>query len=230
MKYKKIIKATFLERPNRFVAYCLIENEIHRCHVKNTGRCKELLMSGVTVYLEEGHNPNRKTKYSVVSVEKDGQIINIDSQSPNLVVFEALQNGFVPLGVTGEITKVKKEVAFSNSRFDIYLETTKEKGFIEIKGVTLKEGKIAKFPDAPTTRGTKHLLELIKAKQEGYFASAFFLLQMTNCSEITPNVNTDPKFSKALQLASANGVIVQAFDSIVTPSTIRLNKNIPVHL
>lgn len=228
MEYKNIIPAKFIERPNRFVAYCEINGKVEKCHVKNTGRCKELLIKGTTVYLEESDNPERKTKFSLVSVENLRQIINIDSQSPNKVVYEALEKGFTPFGVTGKVKNFKKEVTFQNSRFDIFLETEHEQGFIEIKGVTLKHNKIAMFPDAPTERGTKHVLELIEAKRQGYFASVFFLLQMTNCSVVTPNHYTDPKFANAIHLAKKAGVIVQAYDSVITPNSITIGEKVPV--
>lgn len=175
MKYNKIVKGKFIERPNRFIAYCDIDGKVEKVHVKNTGRCKELLIEGCTVYLEESDNPNRKTKYSLVAVEKGKRLINMDSQIPNKVVYEALENGLIQLpGLNEEITYIKPEQKYHDSRFDIYLETKNKKVFIEIKGVTLEENGVVMFPDAKTERGVKHINELIKAKNDGYECYIFF--------------------------------------------------------
>ena len=170
MNYKKIVKAKFIERPNRFIAYCEVDGNIEKVHVKNTGRCRELLIPECTVYLEESDNPNRKTKYSLISVEKGKRIINMDSQVPNKVVYEGLKNNKIKLpGISEEITLIKPEKTYGNSRFDIYLEAGNKKAFIEVKGVTLEEDNIVKFPDAKTERGVKHINELIEASKDGYY-------------------------------------------------------------
>lgn len=229
MKYKEIVSGEFIARPNRFIAYCTIDGVKHKCHVKNTGRCKELLLPGATVYLERSNNPNRKTEFSLVSVRKNEQIINIDSQSPNKIAYDAIVSGaFRPFGLKGTLLEIKREVTYGNSRFDLFIKTDKEEGFIEVKGVTLKENRIAMFPDAPTERGRKHVLELIKAKQQGYYASALLVLQMTNCSAVTANWYTDPPFSTAITEAKNQGVIIQGFDCSVTKDTISYHEPIPV--
>ena len=179
MKYNKVVEAKFIERPNRFVAYCDINGEIEKIHVKNTGRCKELLVPGCTVYLEESDNPNRKTKYSLISVIKENRLINMDSQVTNKMVCEALKDKSLILpGFDEEITLIKPEKTYENSRFDVYLEGKTKKAFIEIKGCTLEEDNIVKFPDAKTDRGVKHVKELIKAKEDGYLAYIIIVIQM----------------------------------------------------
>ena len=169
MKYQNVVEAIFLERPNRFVAYCKVAGETQKVHVKNTGRCKELLVPGAVVYLEESDNPNRKTKYSLVAVEKGDLLINMDSQVPNQVVEEALRTGRIKLpGIIEPLTFIKREKTYGQSRFDFYVETAEEKIFIEVKGVTLEEDGVVRFPDAPTERGVKHVEELMEATKEGY--------------------------------------------------------------
>jgi len=175
MKYGKIVHGCFDKRVNRFIAEVFIDGIKKRVHVKNTGRCKELLLPGVDLLLEYSDSPNRKTKYSLIAVNKNGNWVNIDSQAPNAVAYEALKSG--KIARFKEIDLLRREVTYGNSRFDIYFERGKEKGFIEVKGVTLEEDGIAMFPDAPTTRGTKHVLELIKAIDEGYTAAILFIIQ-----------------------------------------------------
>ena len=171
MKYKNIVKGKFLERPNRFISYCEIDNNIEKVHVKNTGKCKELLIPNSVVYLEESDNPNRKTKYSLISVQKNDRLINMDSQVPNKVVYEGLKNNKIILPeLDEEIIYIKPEKTYENSRFDIYLETENKKAFIEVKGVTLEDNDIVMFPDAKTERGVKHINELIKASKDGYLS------------------------------------------------------------
>lgn len=159
MKYNNIYEGIFLERPNRFIANVLIDGKKEKVHVKNTGRCKEILIKGTKVYLEKSNNPNRKTKYSLISAYKGNQLINIDSQVPNKVVFDAVQSNKIE-GLNN-IKVLKREVTFGNSRFDLYFEKDNEKGFIEVKGVTLEDNGLSLFPDAPTERGTKHIKEMI---------------------------------------------------------------------
>ena len=168
MKYNNIVEGKFLERPYRFISYCEIDNNIEKVHVKNTGKCKELLIPKCKVYLEESDNPNRKTKYSLISVQKGNRLINMDSQVPNKVVYEALLNNKISLpGLNENIIKIKPETTYENSRFDIYIETENKRAFIEVKGVTLEEDDIVMFPDAKTERGVKHINELVKASKEG---------------------------------------------------------------
>lgn len=229
MKYKKVINAIFLKRPNRFIAHVLIDDREEIVHVKNTGRCRELLVAGAKVVLEDcSHNLNRKTKYSLIAVWKDNMLVNIDSQVPNHVVFQGLQDGLIK-GYKN-LNNIRKEVTFGNSRFDIYFEDGDKKGFIEVKGVTLEEDRVAMFPDAPTERGTKHVLEMIEAVKEGYKGCIFFLIQMKGPEVFKLNWKMDRDFSKAIKLASENGVDILTYDSIVTNDTIYINRQIPIDL
>lgn len=229
MEYKKVIEGVFLKRPNRFIAQVIINGEEETVHVKNTGRCRELLVPGAKVILEDcSHNLNRKTRYSLIAVWKDNVLVNMDSQVPNKVVFDAINEnkikGFENLDL------LKREVTFGNSRFDMYFENEDEKGFIEVKGVTLENGGISMFPDAPTERGTKHVLEMIEAVKEGYKGAIFFLIQMKGPEEFRLNWEMDKKFSEAIKLASENGVSIIAYDSIVKENGIYINKPIKIDL
>lgn len=231
MKYKKMVEAKFIERPNRFVAYCDINGEVEKVHVKNTGRCKELLTPGCTVYLEESDNLSRKTKYSLISVMKGDRLINMDSQVTNKMVYEALEDKSLILpGFDEEIILIKPEKTYGNSRFDIYLEGKTKKAFIEIKGCTLEEDNVIKFPDAKTERGVKHVKELIKAKQEGYLAYIIMVIQMEDVLYFTPNINMHKEFGDVLKEANENGVKILAYDSIVDIDNIKLNNPVDVVL
>lgn len=224
MKYKNIFKGIFIERPNRFIAICEIDGKKEICHVKNTGRCRELLQNGVTVYLEKSPNPNRKTQFDLISVQKNGRLINMDSQAPNYVVAESLDKIF------DNIKFFRQEFKYGNSRFDIYVETDKSKIFVEVKGVTLENDGIVRFPDAPTERGIKHLKELQKAVNEGYEACVVFLVQMSDVKYFEPNYETHFEFAEALRTARDNGVRIYAFDSIITTDEIKLNNQIEVRI
>lgn len=230
MKYKKIVKAKFIERPNRFIAYCEIDGEIEKVHVKNTGKCRELLVPGYEVYLEEGNNPNRKTKYSLIGVKRGERLINMDSQVPNKVVYEALVNDKIKLPEIGKILYIKPEKTYNKSRFDIYLETENEKVFIEIKGVTLEEDNVVMFPDAKTERGVKHINELIKATKEGYKCFIIFVVQMKDVLYFTPNNKMHKELGDALIEAEKNGVKVLAYDSIIKEDSIDIDKEVKVIL
>ena len=218
MKYKGRIKeGVFLSRPNRFIAYVMVDGREEKCHVKNTGRCRELLVPGCKVYLEESENPNRSTRFDLVATEKkigDSSIlINMDSQAPNSVVEEWLRKG----ELFGEKAEVKREVTYSDSRFDFSI--TDESGrisFLEVKGCTLEKNGVVMFPDAPTERGVKHVKELIKAKKEGYGAYILILVQMCGVKYFVPNWDTHPAFGEALREAERNGVVILCYDSIVT--------------
>lgn len=228
MEYGKIIQGKFIKRRNRFIAEVLINENIETVHVKNTGRLKELFVEGANVLLEEGNNPNRKTKYSLIAIEKNGKLVNIDSQAPNKVAFES-----VKLNKLNEIPKttvVKQEVTYGKSRFDLYFESKEGRGFIEVKGVTLEENGVASFPDAPTTRGTKHIYELIKATKEGYVGIILFIIQLEGCKVFIPNRKTDPNFCDALLEAEKSGVKIVAYDTIVKDNGMVLNKRIPIQL
>ena len=224
MKYSNIYKGKFLERPNRFIAICEIDGKKEICHVKNTGRYRELLVKGATVYLEKSSNPNRKTQYDLVSVQKNDKLINMDSQIPNYVVVESINKVF------DKVIFVKQEYKYGNSRFDIYIETETEKIFVEVKGVTLEEDGVVRFPDAPTERGVKHLKELQKAVSEGYRACVVFLVQMQDVKYFEPNSETHPEFANELKNAYENGVEIFVYDSIVTPDEIKLNKSVKIKM
>ncbi len=232
MKYKGRIKeGVFLSRPNRFIAYVMVDGREEKCHVKNTGRCRELLVPGCKVYLEESENPNRSTRFDLVATEKkigDSSIlINMDSQAPNSVVEEWLRKG----ELFGEKAEVKREVTYSDSRFDFSI--TDESGrisFLEVKGCTLEKNGVVMFPDAPTERGVKHVKELIKAKKEGYGAYILILVQMCGVKYFVPNWDTHPAFGEALREAERNGVVILCYDSIVTSDSITLFKSVPVVL
>lgn len=231
MKYGHVIRAIFLERPNRFVAHCEVAGEIHKVHVKNTGRCKELLIPGAVVYLEECDHPNRKTKYSLIAVEKGQLLINMDSQAPNQVVEEALRVGKIKLPhVTEPIRFIRREKTYGQSRFDFYLETENEKIFIEVKGVTLEEEGVVRFPDAPTDRGIKHIEELMRASQEGYACYVLFVVQMEEAHYFTPHEVRHPAFADTLIKAAQNGVGVLAYTCEVEPDRLAISKPLEVRL
>lgn len=226
MKYPNIKQGIFLERPNRFIAHILVDGVLEIVHVKNTGRCREILQPGVNVILEKAGHSKRKTLYSLIAVYKDRMLINIDSQVPNQVIYEGLKQGLLP--EFGKLTRIAKEVRRGNSRLDLYYENELGKGFIEVKGVTLERDGMALFPDAPTERGVKHLLELVEAVKSGYQGCLFFLIQMTGPTSFQPNAVMDPKFSEALLLADNSGVKIMAYDSIVTEDGIILGKPVKV--
>ncbi|MBR6558256.1 MAG: DNA/RNA nuclease SfsA [Clostridia bacterium] len=202
MKYSNITEGTFISRPNRFIAYVNINGVTETCHVKNTGRCKELLIPGVKVILEVSDNPSRKTKYDLIAVYKGDILINIDSQAPNKVFYEWVKGS----GLFGTDIYVKPECKYKNSRFDFYIKSGDRRIFVEVKGVTLEKDGVLLFPDAPTERGVKHLNELIDAKQNGYEAYVFFIIQTEKCLYFSPNRETHPEFADALRLAVKNGV------------------------
>ncbi len=193
----------------------------------NTGRCKELLIEGVTVYLTYNDNPNRKTSYTLIGVMKGDRLINIDSKAPNQVVEEALLKNKIDLGF--KYNKIKREYTHGDSRFDFYLEGEGQKALMEVKGVTLEKDGIVAFPDAPTKRGLKHVKGLDNS-QENYLTFVLFVIQMEDVKFFTPNYLTDPGFSRGLKEASENGVKVLAYDSIVTKNSIELNKEVPLIL
>lgn len=231
MKYNKMVKAKFIERPNRFVAYCDIDGDIEKIHVKNTGRCKELLVPGCEVYLEESNNPNRATKYSLISVMKGDRLINMDSQVTNKMVYESLKDKSLVLpGFDEEMTLIKPEKTYGNSRFDVYIEGETKKAFIEIKGCTLEVDNVIKFPDAKTERGVKHVKELIKAREEGYLAYVILVIQMEDVLYFTPNIEMHKEFGDVLKEADEKGVKILAYDSIVDVESIKLNKPVKVVL
>lgn len=227
MKYERIVSAKFIERPNRFIAYVDVLGKKEKVHVKNTGRCRELLIEGTTVYLETSDNPNRSTKYDLVAVCKGDRdrVINIDSQAPNKVVEEWLRAG----GLYKDIDLVRPETTFHNSRFDFLIQSLDgRKAFVEVKGVTLERDNIAYFPDAPSDRAVKHIEELIEAVSEGYEAYLIFVIQMKEIKHVEPNWVMQPEFGAALQKARNAGVHILSYDCIVAPDTLKLDLQIPV--
>ncbi len=210
MKYEDIHKGEFISRPNRFIANVIIDGKAETAHVKNTGRCKELLVPGAAVYLQRHHNTERKTKWSLISVEKGARIINIDSQAPNKAVFEWLSKGGLP-----DVTDIKPEFSYGSSRVDFLVTAGTQRILIEVKGVTLEKDGIAMFPDAPTERGVRHLKELCNSLGDGFLAMVIFVIQMDGVRYFTPNVLTHKEFADSLSHVSRNGVRVLAFDCSV---------------
>ena len=225
MQYTQpIVKGSFRSRPNRFIAKVDIDGRLETCHVKNTGRCKELLTDGATVYLEHWDSSKRKTNYDLIAVEKGSLLINMDSQAPNKVAGEYLPTLFP------DYTLIKPEVTHGSSRVDFYLERPGEQWFIEVKGVTLEDGGIVRFPDAPTERGVKHVEELTHALTEGYRTMILFVVQMEGMQYVEPNDVTHPAFGETLRKARAAGVEVRAVECHVTPETLTALREIPVKL
>lgn len=229
MKYENIKKAKFLNRINRFVAEIEINNKIELCHIKNTGRCKELLIKNATIYVQENIKKERKTKYSLISVLKKDLHINMDSQIPNYVALEAIKNNKIE--EIQNISFLKAEAKYLNSRFDIYFEKNNgKKGFIEIKGVTLEENGVLKFPDAPSKRAVKHINELIQAKNEGYEVYILFIIQMEKAIYFTPNKETDKDFFNALLKAKNGGISILAYNCFISKDEIYIKHKIEIKI
>lgn len=226
MKYKKIVEVRFVSRPNRFIAKVVLNEEIIDVHVKNTGRCKELLVPGTLVVLAESDNLSRKTKYDLVCVKKGKRWINMDSQIPNKAAEEWIRGG----GLFEEKIQVFTERKYGNSRFDLYVESDKRKAFIEVKGVTLEEEDVVRFPDAPTERGIKHLKELIHCIEEGYEAYILFVIQMKGVLRFEPNWERHQEFAEVLREAAEKGVHILAFDCDVTENEMLISAPVPVDL
>ena len=230
MKYKNIVEGKFVSRPNRFIAHVEIEGVEHVVHVKNTGRCRELLQPGATVYLEKSDNPARKTLYDLVSVKKGKRIVNMDSQLPNGLVEEWLRESDEAREILGDITFIKREKTYGKSRFDIYVEAGDRKIFIEVKGVTLENDNVVSFPDAPTERGIKHLNELVDALEDGYETYVFFVVQMEDVDYFTPAWDKHKAFGDALVYAQSKGVKILAYDCKVSEDEVRINEAVRVQL
>ena len=225
MKYNTIIEANFIERPNRFIAYVDIAGVKTKVHVKNTGRCRELLRDNARVYLEKSDNPERSTAYDLVAVEKSGRLINMDSNAPNKVVGEWIKAG----GLYQDISLVRPETMFGNSRFDFYIESASGmKAFIEVKGVTLERDNVAAFPDAPSERAVKHVEELIEAHGQGYETYLIFVVQMEGIDHVEPNISTHPAFGEALRRARSAGVHLLAYDCLVERDSLAIREEAPV--
>jgi len=223
MKYNNIVQGTFVSRPNRFIAKVIIDNTEHTVHVKNTGRCKELLIPGVTVYLQYSDNPARKTQYDLIAVQKGERLINMDSQAPNIVFYEWAVSNY-----PGAV--IKRETVYKDSRFDCYIETAQEKIFTEVKGVTLEQDGYVRFPDAPTERGIKHIHGLMDAVKNGYKGQIFFVIQMENVVSFSPNYDTHPRFGKALKDAREAGVQIFAYSCKVTPDRLEIYEPVDIVL
>lgn len=229
--YDRVIPARFISRPNRFIAHVLTEDGEAVVHVKNTGRCKELLIPGATVYLAEADNPERKTRYDLVAVEKINPkggtvLVNLDSQLPNAVAAEYLRTS----GLFSPEAGIRREVVHGASRFDLCIEDGDVTTFVEVKGVTLEREGVALFPDAPTERGVKHLRELTRCASEGYGAFVLFVIQMKGVTSLRPNDDTHPAFGEALRAAAKAGVKVLAVDCLVTPDSLTADLPVTVEL
>jgi len=228
MEYANTVRGTFMRRLNRFAAEVELDGKTELVHVKNTGRLKQLLVPGAEVWLEMAVHAARKTKHSLIAVRKDGMIVNIDSQAPSVVAEEALRAGKIE--EIGHVRTIRRETAFGSSRFDFYFEDEGRKGFIEVKGVTLAEGDTAMFPDAPTERGTKHVLELARAVACGYEGVVLFLVQMKGCRRFRPHAEMDKAFAAALREAAGRGVRVLAYDAEATGSALVFGEPLAVAL
>jgi len=226
MRYGVVVPGTFLSRPNRFIAHVETAEGPQICHVKNTGRCRELLVPGCRVYLEQSNNPARKTKYDLIAVEKGDLLINMDAQAPNKVFREWAESG----GFDPAVTAVRPEYTYGGSRLDFCLETPRGLHLVEVKGVTLEEDGAARFPDAPTERGVKHIRELQRAVSQGLDATLCFVIQMKGIRSVAPNDGTHPAFGAALREAAAAGVRVAAWDCDVTPDSLTIRRPVPVIL
>lgn len=226
MRYDRITAGIFLNRPNRFIAYCEIDGRTEKCHVKNTGRCRELLVEGSKVYLSVPENPDRSTKFDLVAVMKGDRLVNMDSQIPNDVAEEGLKK--IPM--FSGITHIRREFTYGDSRIDIMAEDDGRRYLIEVKGVTLEDNGVVRFPDAPTERGVKHIRELVNSLKDNYIPCLLFVIQMDDVRYFEPNRSTDPAFADALKEASEAGVNILAYTCTVTPDSIELKDPVEVVL
>ena len=225
MRYENMVCGTFLQRPNRFIAHVRIRDQEEICHVKNTGRCRELLPAGATVWCQTAENPARKTKYDLITVQKGHRLINMDSQAPNAAAKEWLL-----LGGLGAIESLCAESTHGDSRFDFSFIQDGKRCFLEVKGVTLENNGVCAFPDAPTARGVKHLQGLTQAVRDGFGAYVLFVIQMSDVQYLHPNEATDPAFAEALRTAANNGVNILAVDCSVTPDSMTIHQPVAVQL
>lgn len=223
MQYGVMTEGIFLDRPNRFIARVLVDGVETISHVKNTGRCRELLIPGCRVWLQREDRPGRKTPYSLITVEKNGNPVNLDSQAPNRVAFEWISRHWKP-------DVLLREKTYGKSRFDLYFEREGRKGFVEVKGVTLEENGVALFPDAPTERGVKHVREMISCVKAGFEAYILFVVQMKGAAVFRPNDGTHPEFGQALREAAAAGVRIMAMDCTVTAGSLNIDLPVSVEL
>lgn len=225
MHYNHVVEGVFLSRPNRFIAHIEINGREEICHVKNTGRCRELLIHGSRVWCARSHNPLRKTRYDLIAVQKGSKLINMDSQAPNAAAKEWLLSGGL-----GHIQNLRAETIHEDSRFDFSFIKDGRLCFLEVKGVTLEKDGVCAFPDAPTLRGVKHLQGLTRAAQAGYGAYVLFVIQMAQSDYLHPNDATDPVFGEALRSAAKAGVQLIAMNCTVTPDTMTVQSPVPVKL
>ncbi len=225
MRYQHVVEGTFLSRPNRFIAHIAINGKEEICHVKNTGRCRELLIPGCRVWCEQSANPSRKTAYDLIAVQKGSKLINMDSQAPNTAAKHWLQSGGL-----GHIENLRAETVHEDSRFDFSFLKDGKLCFLEVKGVTLEEDGVCAFPDAPTARGVKHLQGLTRAVQQGYGGYVLFVIQMEQADYLLPNDATDPAFASTLRSAAKMGVQLIAMNCKVTPDSMGIHTCIPVKL
>lgn len=226
MKYEDVYIGRFISRPNRFIAHVELDGRTEVCHVKNTGRCRELLVPGAKVALEKAKNPERKTRYDLIAVWKGDMLVNMDSQAPNIAFGEWVKcSDFID-----ELIELRPETTHGDSRFDYYYNSRNSSGFIEVKGVTLENEGVVRFPDAPTSRGAKHLRGLVECVKEGFEAYAVFVVQMSGMKYFTPNADTDPEFAAELRRAAENGVHVIALECTVTPDSMVITGKLPVKL
>lgn len=226
MHYERIEEAVFLSRPNRFLAQVRTAGGEEVCHVKNTGRCRELLIPGTRIWVQRNDNPSRKTALDLIAAEKAGRVVNMDSQIPNKVAEEWIRSGHL----FEEPRLIRPETRYGDSRFDLYLENAESRMFLEVKGVTLEEDGVARFPDAPTLRGVKHIQELIRCREEEYRAGILFVIQMKGVRYLEPNDRTHPEFGEALRRADRAGVEILAVDCRVTPESILADARVDVRL
>ena len=226
MRYEHIVTGTFISRPNRFIAMVDVSGTVERCHVKNTGRCRELLVKGATVYLSVPDNPNRSTPYDLVAVMKGDRLINMDSQIPNAVAAESLRE--IPM--FSRVTGIRREYTYGNSRIDIFAADDDNRYLVEVKGVTLEDYGVVRFPDAPTERGVKHVRELISSMKDGYVPCLLFVIQMDDVRYFEPNRATDPEFADALKEAKDAGVNILAYTCNVTPDSMTLKDPVEVRI
>ncbi|MFC6170286.1 DNA/RNA nuclease SfsA [Loigolactobacillus jiayinensis] len=232
MQYPNSQLARFVARPNRFIATCRLHDELVQVHVKNTGRNKEILQPDVPVALVKSDNPKRKTQYDLVAAQVGARWINIDSQAPNQVAYDSILSGAIQLpGIaTTDIMTLKREVTFEDARFDIFGSTATQPFFVELKGVTLANGTLAAFPDAPTSRAAKHVATLVRAQQAGYQAYLCFIVQMSGIDAVTIYAQRDPALYAAILAAKKAGVHLLAYGCAVTPATLATTKSIPIDL
>ena len=225
MRYDHIREGRFLSRPNRFIVHVEVDGKVEVCHVKNTGRCRELLIPGTTVWIDESDNPNRKTRFDLIAVDRGGMMVNMDSQAPNRLFAEWAKDGHL-----GTLDEIKAECRFGDSRFDFRLRQGEQLTYVEVKGCTLEVEGEALFPDAPTERGVRHIRELMAAKAAGHRAILFIVIQMKSAKVFRPNRATHPAFADALQEAQAAGVEIMAWDCVVSPETVRIDQPIEVRI